>query len=137
MDIYKKIVLISRLQGKLEIGHNVTIAYYAQNQTDNLDTSTTILETLENNSPAEMRTKLRGILGAFLFSGEDVGKKVSVLSGGEKARVAMACLLLRPMNLLILDEPTNHLDLKSKDVLKQALQDFDGTLIFICSDSFS
>lgn len=120
--------------GQLNLGHNVQIGYYAQNQSDTLQSNLTLLETMEQYSPPEMRTKLRAILGAFLFSGEDVDKKVSVLSGGERARLALACMLLRPFNLLVLDEPTNHLDMLSKDVLKQALTDFDGSLIVVSHD---
>ncbi len=120
--------------GQLNIGHNVQIGYYAQNQSETLQSNLTLLETMESYSPPEMRTKLRAILGAFLFSGDDVDKKVSVLSGGERARLALACMLLRPFNLLVLDEPTNHLDMLSKDVLKQALADYDGSLIVVSHD---
>ncbi|NUO03719.1 MAG: ABC-F family ATP-binding cassette domain-containing protein, partial [Saprospiraceae bacterium] len=120
--------------GQLTLGHNVQIGYYAQNQSETLQSNLTLLETMEGFSPPEMRTKLRAILGAFLFSGEDVDKKVSVLSGGERARLALACMLLRPFNLLVLDEPTNHLDMLSKDVLKQALADYDGSLIVVSHD---
>ena len=120
--------------GKAVLGHNIHIGYYAQNQAETLDPKLTLLETMEQQSPPEMRTKLRGILGAFLFSGEDVGKKVVALSGGERARLALACMLLRPINFLILDEPTNHLDMLSKEVLKQALFDFDGTLLVVSHD---
>lgn len=120
--------------GELTHGHNVSIGYYAQNQADVLDPKMTLLETMEAASPPEMRTKLRNILGAFLFSGEDVDKKVFVLSGGERARLALACMLLRPFNLLVLDEPTNHLDIISKDILKQALQSYEGTMIVVSHD---
>lgn len=120
--------------GEIELGHNISVGYYAQNQSDALNGKLTLLETLEEISPPEMRTKLRAMLGAFLFSGEDVDKKVSVLSGGERARLALACMLLRPFNLLILDEPTNHLDMVSKDMLKSALMDYDGTLLVVSHD---
>jgi len=120
--------------GELKHGHNVQLGYYAQTQSDNMHSKLTVLETMEMASPPEMRTRLRAILGAFMFSGEDADKKVSVLSGGERARLALACLLLRPFNLLVLDEPTNHLDMLSKDVLKQAILDYDGTLIVVSHD---
>ena len=120
--------------GDIELGHNVSVGYYAQNQSDALDGNKTLLETMEEASPPEMRTRLRQILGAFLFSGEDQDKKVMVLSGGERARLALACMLLRPFNLLVLDEPTNHLDMASKDMLKSALMDFDGTLLVVSHD---
>ncbi len=125
---------INATSGDINLGHNVSVGYYAQNQSDTLQSNLTLLQTMENYSPPEMRTSLRNILGTFMFSGEDVDKKVSVLSGGERARLAMACLLLRPFNLLVLDEPTNHLDMLTKDVLKQALQQYDGTLIVVSHD---
>lgn len=121
-------------EGNLEVGHNVDIGYYAQNQTDELDPKLTVLETLEDAVTSDSNVNLRSMLGAFLFSGEDVDKKVSVLSGGEKARLAMCKLLLHPYNVLILDEPTNHLDIKAKTVLKEALQEFDGSLIVVSHD---
>ncbi len=120
--------------GEINIGHNIHVGYYAQNQAETLDPKLTLLETMELHSPPEMRTRLRNILGAFLFSGEDHDKKVFVLSGGERARLAMACMLLRPINLLVLDEPTNHLDMRSKEVLKKAIQDYSGTLIVVSHD---
>ncbi len=130
-------ILVNKLphtSGEIKLGHNVKVGYYAQDQSDTLYPNLTLLETMENASPPEMRTKLRNILGAFMFSGEDVDKKVSVLSGGERARLALACLLLKPFNLLVLDEPTNHLDMISKDVLKQALMKYDGTMIVVSHD---
>ncbi|MCD6346128.1 MAG: ATP-binding cassette domain-containing protein, partial [Bacteroidales bacterium] len=120
--------------GDLKVGHNVKIGYYAQNQADLLDPKLTILETIDKVAVGSIRTKMRDILGAFLFSGEDVDKKVSVLSGGEKSRLALALMLLEPYNILLLDEPTNHLDLRSKQVLKDALLSYDGTLIVVSHD---
>ena len=120
--------------GELTIGHKVDIGYYAQNQAEELDGELTVFETLDEVAVGEIRKRLRSILGSFLFTGEDVDKKVKVLSGGEKARLALCKLLLHPYNLLILDEPTNHLDIKAKEVLKGALQAFDGTLIVVSHD---
>jgi ATP-binding cassette subfamily F protein 3 len=130
-------ILIGELpytEGEMNLGHNVQVGYYAQNQAETLYKDNTLLETMEMHSPPEMRTKLRAILGAFMFSGDDATKKVSVLSGGERARLALACLLLKPFNLLLLDEPTNHLDMISKEVLKDALMQYDGTLIVVSHD---
>ena len=124
----------SATSGKATLGHNVMVGYYAQNQAETLDPKLTLLQTLESNCPEEMRTRVRSILGAFLFSGKDVDKKVAALSGGERARLALASMLLRPFNLLLLDEPTNHLDMLSKDVLKQALADYNGTLLIVSHD---
>jgi ATP-binding cassette subfamily F protein 3 len=121
-------------KGEMSIGHNVDIGYYAQNQSEQLDPSKTVFEVLDDEATGAIRTQLRALLGAFLFSGEDIDKKVSVLSGGEKARLALCKLLLHPYNLLILDEPTNHLDMRSKEMLKRALQQFDGTLIVVSHD---
>ena len=120
--------------GKVEIGHNISIGYYAQEQTSALDGDITVLQTIENIAPDEIRPRVRSLLGAFMFGGEDVDKKVKVLSGGEKGRLALCKLLLQPVNLLVMDEPTNHLDLRSKEVLKQALMKFDGTLIVVSHD---
>lgn len=130
-------ILVNKLKyngGSVELGHNVSIGYYAQNQAETLNGKLSLLETMENHSPPEKRTQLRKILGAFMFSGEDAEKKVSVLSGGERARLALACMLLRPFNLLVLDEPTNHLDILSKEVLKDAIFNYEGTLIVVSHD---
>lgn len=121
-------------EGSLRIGHNVKIGYYAQNQDDLMNGDFTVFDTLDRVAVGEIRTKLRDILGAFLFRGEDIDKKVRVLSGGERARLAMARLLLEPYNLLVLDEPTNHMDMRSKDILKNAVQRYDGTVIVISHD---
>ena len=120
--------------GTLTIGHNVQIGYFAQNSASLLDENKTIYETIDDIAVGDMRLKIRDLLGAFMFGGEESQKKVKVLSGGERVRLCMIKLLLEPVNLLILDEPTNHLDLKTKDILKQALRDFDGTLICVSHD---
>lgn len=120
--------------GNLKLGHNVQIGYFAQNQAQLLDESLTVFDTIDHVATGDIRTKIRDILGAFMFGGEASDKKVKVLSGGEKTRLAMIRLLLQPMNLLILDEPTNHLDMKTKDILKQAIKDFDGTVIVVSHD---
>ena len=122
------------VSGEAKVGHNVHIGYYAQNQEDILDRNETVFSTLDRIAVGEIRTKLRDLLGAFLFKGEDIDKKVSVLSGGEQARLGMAKLMLQSYNVLALDEPTNHMDIRSKDRLKQALQAFDGTLIVVSHD---
>lgn len=121
-------------EGHCALGHNVKVGYFAQNQASLLDESLTVFQTVDEVAMGDIRTQVKNILGRFMFKGEDIDKKVSVLSGGEKTRLAMVKLLLEPVNLLILDEPTNHLDLKSKDVLKEALLDFDGTLILVSHD---
>lgn len=120
--------------GSVEIGHNAQIGYFAQNQASMLDENATIFETIDNIAVGEVRTQIKNILGAFMFQGDDITKKVKVLSGGEKTRLAMIKLLLEPVNLLILDEPSNHLDMKTKDIIKDALRDFDGTLILVSHD---
>ncbi|MFI3240668.1 MAG: ABC-F family ATP-binding cassette domain-containing protein [Bacteroidales bacterium] len=120
--------------GELKIGHNVKIGYFAQNQASLLDGELTVFDTIDHVAVGDIRTKIRDILGAFMFGGEDIDKKVKVLSGGEKTRLAMIKLLLEPVNLLILDEPTNHLDMRTKDVLKQAINDFGGTVIVVSHD---
>jgi ATP-binding cassette subfamily F protein 3 len=121
-------------EGTLTIGHNVQIGYFAQNQASLLDENLTVFQTIDDIAVGDIRTKIKDILGAFMFGGENSFKKVKVLSGGEKTRLAMIKLLLEPVNLLILDEPTNHLDMKTKDILKSALNDFDGTLIVVSHD---
>jgi ATP-binding cassette subfamily F protein 3 len=120
--------------GSVEIGHNAQIGYFAQNQASLLDENATIFETIDSIAVGEIRTQIKNILGAFMFQGDDITKKVKVLSGGEKTRLAMIKLLLEPVNLLILDEPSNHLDMKTKDIIKDALRDFDGTLILVSHD---
>ena len=121
-------------EGKLEVGHNAQIGYFAQNQASLLDGDMTIFETIDQIAVGDVRTKIKDLLGAFMFKGDDIQKKVKVLSGGEKTRLAMIKLLLEPVNVLILDEPTNHLDMKTKDIIKDALKDFDGTLILVSHD---
>lgn len=120
--------------GSVEIGHNAQIGYFAQNQAALLDENATIFETIDRIAVGDVRTQIKNILGAFMFQGDDIHKKVKVLSGGEKTRLAMIKLLLEPVNLLILDEPSNHLDMKTKDIIKDALRDFDGTLILVSHD---
>ncbi len=120
--------------GSVEIGHNCQIGYFAQNQAALLDENATIFETIDRIAVGDVRTQIKNILGAFMFHGDDIQKKVKVLSGGEKTRLAMIKLLLEPVNLLILDEPSNHLDMKTKDIIKDALRDFDGTLILVSHD---
>ncbi|MBL4561567.1 MAG: ATP-binding cassette domain-containing protein [Labilibaculum sp.] len=135
-----KSTLVKVLMGELEhtgtckLGHNVKIGYFAQNQAQMLNENKTVFETIDDVAVGEVRTKIRNILGAFMFRGEDIDKKVKVLSGGERSRLAMIRLLLEPVNLLVLDEPTNHLDMRSKDVLKEALNQFDGTVIVVSHD---
>jgi ATP-binding cassette subfamily F protein 3 len=116
------------------LGHNALIGYFAQNQASLLDETLSIFETIDQLAVGEVRTKIKDILGAFMFKGDDINKKVKVLSGGEKTRLAMIKLLLQPVNFLILDEPTNHLDMKTKDIIKDALKAFDGTLILVSHD---
>ncbi len=129
-------ILMQQLEctGEQQLGHNVKIGYFAQNQASLLDEEITALETIDQIAVGDIRTKIRDILGAFMFSGEDVDKKVKVLSGGERSRLAMIRLLLEPVNFLVLDEPTNHLDIHSKGILKKALLDFDGTLLLVSHD---
>ena len=130
-------MLIGELQpteGSVRIGANVNIGYYAQNQDDLMDGEFTVYDTLDRVAVGDIRTRLRDILGAFLFRGEDIDKKVKVLSGGERSRLAMARLMLEPRNLLVLDEPTNHMDMRSKDILKSAILKYDGTVIVVSHD---
>ncbi|GEM69388.1 glycosyl transferase family 2 [Sphingobacterium mizutaii NBRC 14946 = DSM 11724] len=122
------------IEGTLKVGHNAKIGYFAQNQAALLDEELTVFETIDQIAVGDVRVKIKDLLGAFMFSGDDTTKKVKVLSGGEKTRLAMIKLLLEPVNVLILDEPTNHLDMKTKDIIKDALQDFDGTLILVSHD---
>ena len=121
-------------EGSLKVGHNAQIGYFAQNQASLLDEELTVFETIDQIAVGDVRVKIKDLLGAFMFSGDDTTKKVKVLSGGEKTRLAMIKLLLEPVNVLILDEPTNHLDMKTKDIIKDALQEFDGTLILVSHD---
>lgn len=121
-------------EGTMTIGHNTKIGYFAQNQASLLDENKTIFETIDDIAVGDIRSKIKDLLGAFMFGGDDIDKKVKVLSGGEKTRLAMIKLLLEPVNLLILDEPTNHLDMKTKDIIKDALKDFDGTIILVSHD---
>jgi ATP-binding cassette, subfamily F, member 3 len=132
--LVKAIMAEIDFEGDLKLGHNAMIGYFAQNQASLLDEDLTIFQTIDNIAVGDVRTKIKDILGAFMFRGEEVNKKVRVLSGGEKTRLAMVKLLLTPVNLLILDEPTNHLDLKTKDILKEALRSFEGTIILISHD---
>jgi ATP-binding cassette subfamily F protein 3 len=120
--------------GELKLGHNVALGYFAQNQDELMKENQTVFETVDNVAIGDIRTKIRDILGAFLFRGDDIDKKVKVLSGGERSRLSMAVMILQPFNFLILDEPTNHLDMRSKDILKNALLQFDGTLIVVSHD---
>ena len=125
---------LEQTEGTIKLGANVNIGYYAQIQDDLMDGEFTVFDTLDRVAVGDIRTRLRDILGAFLFRGEDIDKKVKVLSGGERSRLAMARLMLEPYNLLVLDEPTNHMDMRSKDILKRAIQKYDGTVIVVSHD---
>ena len=125
---------ITDYTGRLTLGHNVQIGYFAQNAASLMDEDLTVFQTIDEVTPLELKSNTKNLLGAFMFSGDDIDKKVKVLSGGERTRLSMNKLLLQPVNLLILDEPTNHLDLKTKDILKNALADFDGTVILVSHD---
>jgi ATP-binding cassette subfamily F protein 3 len=135
-----KTTLVKSIMGELEydgtltLGHNSMIGYFSQNEASLLDEKLTVFQTIDDVAKGDIRTKIKDILGAFMFGGDDWDKYVSVLSGGERTRLAMIKLLLEPVNLLILDEPTNHLDIRTKDILKQALLEFDGTLILVSHD---
>lgn len=132
--LVKAIMNEIEFSGKLTLGHNTLVGYFAQNQASLLDEELTVFQTIDDVAVGDIRTKIKDLLGAFMFSGDDIFKKVKVLSGGERTRLAMVKLLLEPVNLLILDEPTNHLDMRTKDILKSALKDFDGTLILVSHD---
>ena len=132
--LVKAIMNEMEYQGKLTLGHNTMIGYFAQNQASLLDEELTVFQTIDDVAVGDIRTKIKDLLGAFMFSGDDIFKKVRILSGGERTRLAMVRLLLEPVNLLILDEPTNHLDMRTKEILKSALSDFDGTLILVSHD---
>ncbi|HKM95025.1 MAG TPA: ATP-binding cassette domain-containing protein, partial [Prolixibacteraceae bacterium] len=121
-------------EGTLQLGHNVMIGYFAQNQASLLNEELSVFQTIDDVAEGDIRTRIKDILGAFMFGGDNSAKKVKVLSGGERTRLSMIKLLLEPVNLLILDEPTNHLDMKTKDILKEALKAFDGTLIVVSHD---
>jgi len=121
-------------EGKLTLGHNTMIGYFAQNEASQLDENITVFQTIDDIAKGDIRTKIKDFLGAFMFDGDDIHKKVKMLSGGERTRLAMIKLLLEPVNLLILDEPTNHLDMRTKDILKTALKEYDGTLILVSHD---
>jgi len=120
--------------GLISPGHQVSIGYFEQDQEEKLDTRKTVFETIDDLAAGEIRKQVRGLLGSFLFRGDEIDKKVSVLSGGERARLALCKLLLEPYNVLLLDEPTNHLDLRSKDILKRAIQEYEGTVIMVSHD---
>jgi ATP-binding cassette subfamily F protein 3 len=132
--LVKSIMAEIEHEGKLTLGHNVKIGYFAQNQASMLDENLTVYQTIDDIAVGDIRTKIKDLLGAFMFGGDESFKKVKVLSGGERTRLALLKLLLEPVNLLILDEPTNHLDMRTKDILKQALADYDGTLIVVSHD---